>query len=122
MRFPRGIPLVFCLITIFTAANISFTYWSNYVQWAFMVIISSAIFGLLEKSIRNQVKIMVIVWFMSLVLTVLELCYPLLVWERNPVVVNEALIITLEKLILIVFMGLIISIVVSMFSSLVTEK
>jgi len=111
------------LITIFTAANIIFIYWDEPIQWIILIIFSSSIAGvMMEGLMKTQIKIILIAWIISMITTIALMCYPLLLWESDVVKVNEAIIMTAEKLIFITLIGIIVSMVSSIFFSLISER
>ncbi len=111
------------LITIFTAANIIFIYWDEPIQWIILIIFSSSIAGvMMEGLMKTQIKIILIAWTISMITTIALMCYPLLLWESDVVKVNEAIIMTAEKLIFITLIGIIVSMVSSIFFSLISER
>ena len=76
----------------------------------------------MEGLMKTQIKIILIAWIISMITTIALMCYPLLLWESDVVKVNEAIIMTAEKLIFITLIGIIVSMVSSIFFSLISER
>ena len=120
----KKLSLIINLVIIISAANVLFIYWYDSIKWFILTITSSIVASIIvnKTEIKEKIENMVIAWIMSIAFSTFLMCFPLLLWEENLVKINEALILTIERLLFITLIGLIISIVTSLFFSLILEE
>jgi len=114
--------VVAILTIIFTASNSMMIFWNDNYQWLILVILSSISLGLIVDDTRSQIKILVVSWVVSLLLTTYIICYPLMFFGESVVKLNELFFATVSKLFFIILIGIILSSIISIFTSLIVER
>jgi len=71
---------------------------------------------------RSQIKILVVSWIVSLFLTTYIIRYPLMFFGESVVKLNELFFATVSKLFFIILIGIILSSITSIFTSLIVER
>lgn len=107
---------------ILTASNLLFMYWNEPLQWFVIVMLSSTFIGIILRDIKSEIKLVLLIWILGSSVTIFIMCYPLFIWETNPISINRGIIAITENLIYITFIGIIISLVSSITLTLLLEK
>lgn len=110
------------LSIVFTASNCMMIFWGESFQWLIIVVLSSVSLGFLVDDIYGQVKILFSSWFLSIILTTYIICYPFIVFGESVAKLNELLFNTVGRLVFVVLIGLVLSSIVSIVSSLLVER